>query len=375
MTTDVEKTHLLTQAIALAERSSGTGGPPRTDVGPLLQAYYRHVSTDDVGDRSAEDAVRRAGLALPHRRHAPAGHRPRPRLHADPGRARLVGRRPLGGRGRHRRHALPRRLGRRWSSPASSATSTWSSTRSSTWSATSPGGWRRSPAPTTSPRSRPRAPSASRGCTSRSAGSATTRTSTRSPLDVQRVLRDVRESVEDWDKMRQQARGIVEELRADPPARSRARSSSAAAPSSSGWPTTTSPSSATASTTSSATGRRLPARRARHRARHPARRPGHVVGVRQAAGQVAEKAREKTLLVLAKANSRSTVHRPAYLDYVGVKTFDDAGEVVGERRFLGLLLERGLHRVGLADPAAARAREGRPPPGRPRSRTATPARP
>ncbi|PKH37185.1 glutamate dehydrogenase [Nocardioides alpinus] len=48
------------------------------------------------------------------------------------------------------------------------------------------------------------------------------------------------------------------------------------------------------------------------------------------------KAREKTLLVLAKANSRATVHRPAYLDYVGVKTFGADGEVVGERRFLGL---------------------------------------
>ena len=52
---------------------------------------------------------------------------------------------------------------------------------------------------------------------------------------------------------------------------------------------------------------------------------------------VKAKAREKTLLVLAKANSRSTVHRPAYLDYVSVKTFGDDGEVVGERRFLGLL--------------------------------------
>src|SRR3712207_4576211 len=47
-------------------------------------------------------------------------------------------------------------------------------------------------------------------------------------------------------------------------------------------------------------------------------------------------AREKRLLVLAKANSRSTVHRPAYLDYVGVKVFDERGEIVGERRFLGL---------------------------------------
>ncbi len=41
-------------------------------------------------------------------------------------------------------------------------------------------------------------------------------------------------------------------------------------------------------------------------------------------------------LVLAKANSRATVHRPSYLDYIGVKRFDADGEVIGERRFLGL---------------------------------------
>ena len=51
---------------------------------------------------------------------------------------------------------------------------------------------------------------------------------------------------------------------------------------------------------------------------------------------VRAKAREKTLLVLAKANSKATVHRPVYLDYIGVKTFDANGEVDGERRFLGL---------------------------------------
>ncbi len=51
---------------------------------------------------------------------------------------------------------------------------------------------------------------------------------------------------------------------------------------------------------------------------------------------VAAKAREKTLLVLAKANSRATVHRPVHLDYVGVKKFDENGDVIGERRFLGL---------------------------------------
>ncbi|MFD3947675.1 NAD-glutamate dehydrogenase [Streptomyces sp. NPDC058579] len=48
------------------------------------------------------------------------------------------------------------------------------------------------------------------------------------------------------------------------------------------------------------------------------------------------KAREHKLLILTKANSRSTVHRPSYLDYVGVKKFDQSGNVVGERRFLGL---------------------------------------
>jgi glutamate dehydrogenase len=41
-------------------------------------------------------------------------------------------------------------------------------------------------------------------------------------------------------------------------------------------------------------------------------------------------------LVVTKANTRSTVHRPGYTDYVGVKRFDAAGQVVGEHRFLGL---------------------------------------
>ncbi|MFG1775695.1 NAD-glutamate dehydrogenase [Micromonospora sp. NPDC049048] len=45
---------------------------------------------------------------------------------------------------------------------------------------------------------------------------------------------------------------------------------------------------------------------------------------------------EKRLLIITKANSRATVHRSAYLDYIGFKVFDETGEVVGERRFLGL---------------------------------------
>ena len=47
-------------------------------------------------------------------------------------------------------------------------------------------------------------------------------------------------------------------------------------------------------------------------------------------------ARRPELLVVTKATSRSTVHRPGYLDYIAVKRFNLKGEVAGEERFLGL---------------------------------------
>ena len=58
---------------------------------------------------------------------------------------------------------------------------------------------------------------------------------------------------------------------------------------------------------------------------------------------VKERAPEPYLLNLTKANSRATVHRPAYLDYIGVKRFDDEGNVTGERRFLGLYTTAAYH--------------------------------
>ncbi len=42
------------------------------------------------------------------------------------------------------------------------------------------------------------------------------------------------------------------------------------------------------------------------------------------------------LVLVTKAMTRATVHRPAWLDYIAVKRFDAAGLVVGESRFLGL---------------------------------------
>ncbi len=42
------------------------------------------------------------------------------------------------------------------------------------------------------------------------------------------------------------------------------------------------------------------------------------------------------LLVITHDSERSTVHRPSWLDYIGVRRFDEAGRLTGEVRFLGL---------------------------------------
>ncbi|GAB3772967.1 glutamate dehydrogenase [Nocardioides ginsengisegetis] len=152
---------------------------------------------------------------------------------------------------------------------------------------------------------------------------------------VQRVLRDVRESVEDWDKMHAQVLAIVDELETSPPP---------------------------LDADEIRQGRELLTWLAENHFTFLGYReyklerdgddellravPGTGFGILRSdqdmsasfgklPAMVKAKAREKTLLVLAKANSRATVHRPAYLDYVGVKKFEN-GEVVGERRFLGL---------------------------------------
>ncbi|MCC7413556.1 MAG: NAD-glutamate dehydrogenase [Gammaproteobacteria bacterium] len=52
--------------------------------------------------------------------------------------------------------------------------------------------------------------------------------------------------------------------------------------------------------------------------------------------EIRDRARRPELLIVTKSNTRATVHRPVHMDYVGVKRFDDGGNVVGERRFLGL---------------------------------------
>ncbi|MDX8149796.1 NAD-glutamate dehydrogenase [Lentzea sp. BCCO 10_0061] len=60
------------------------------------------------------------------------------------------------------------------------------------------------------------------------------------------------------------------------------------------------------------------------------------------------------LLVLTQASAQSSVHRSVYPYYVGVKTFDSEGNVSGEHRFLGILSTTALHEDVLDIPVIER---------------------
>ena len=154
---------------------------------------------------------------------------------------------------------------------------------------------------------------------------------------LRRVLSDVREAVEDWPRMHAKALETAEGLREHPPAGISAEESDEAA-ALMRW---------VADDNFTFLGYReydLVSDDGRDRLRAV---PGTGLGILRAdpdhtreatylSDPVAARAREPRILVLTTANSRSTVHRPSYLDYIGVKRFDDAGGVIGERRFLGI---------------------------------------
>jgi len=58
---------------------------------------------------------------------------------------------------------------------------------------------------------------------------------------------------------------------------------------------------------------------------------------------VADLTRDPLPVALVKADARSTIHRPAYLDFIGVKCYDDAGGVAGARVFVGLYTAHVYH--------------------------------
>jgi glutamate dehydrogenase len=156
--------------------------------------------------------------------------------------------------------------------------------------------------------------------------------------DLHRVLADVRAAVEDWRPMRERVREIVGELAERPPPVDPEQLAEATALLQ--WIDedhftflgyreyelqTTDGEEFLACVAGSGLGI----------LREKERRPvSHSFA--QLPPEVRRRAREPNLLNLTKANSRATVHRPAYLDYIGVKRFDETGVVCGERRFLGL---------------------------------------
>ncbi|MCY7372500.1 MAG: NAD-glutamate dehydrogenase [Spirochaetaceae bacterium] len=160
--------------------------------------------------------------------------------------------------------------------------------------------------------------------------------------DLQRVLRDVREAVEDWPKMRDTAVRIADEFAEQPPA-GLPEQEVAEATELLRWLaadhfTFMGYREYVLDVFDPASGEEDGLLRGK---------PGTGLGILRAdqatsasfsrlPRQQRERARDPHVLVLTKGNSRSTVHRPAYLDYVGVKVFDADGAVVGERRFLGL---------------------------------------
>jgi len=57
-----------------------------------------------------------------------------------------------------------------------------------------------------------------------------------------------------------------------------------------------------------------------------------------------EYARRKDLVIITKANRRSLIHRTVAMDRIGIKRYDDRGNLIGEDRFLGLFTSAAYQR-------------------------------
>jgi glutamate dehydrogenase len=172
-------------------------------------------------------------------------------------------------------------------------------------------------------------------------------------VQLQRVLRDVREAVEDWPRMLAKAVASADELEESPPSTVPADEVTESVDllrwlvgehfTFLGFREYVLSEDGTTLDPVPGTGLGI------MRSDRPSKRAGIALSP-----EVRSLAREPRVLVLTKANSRSTVHRASYLDYVGVKTFDEAGNVVGERRFLGLFTSTAYTQSVLTIPVLRR---------------------
>src|SRR5690349_24714822 len=66
------------------------------------------------------------------------------------------------------------------------------------------------------------------------------------------------------------------------------------------------------------------------------REKGHARPLKSLSAHYMPQSGSVDALILTKTNARATVHRPGYMDYIGVLSFDKEGRPVREDRFLGL---------------------------------------
>ena len=158
--------------------------------------------------------------------------------------------------------------------------------------------------------------------------------------DLQRVLTDVRRAVADWGAMRQRARAIMAELEMRPPSTVDAGTVEPTVDflrwvddhhfTYLGYRSYDLVEEEGKAALRSVPGSGLGILR---------EEPGAPATVSELRPEAAATAREPRLLTVTKANTRATVHRTVPLDYVGIRRFDERGEVIGEHRFLGLFTQ------------------------------------
>ena len=62
----------------------------------------------------------------------------------------------------------------------------------------------------------------------------------------------------------------------------------------------------------------------------------HVINISELSNEAQEIAFSHQILILAKTELKSVIHRDTFIDYIGIKRFNDKGEVIGEHRIYGL---------------------------------------
>lgn len=144
------------------------------------------------------------------------------------------------------------------------------------------------------------------------------------------VLRDVEDAVEDWAKMHSKAEETIAALRSDPPPVPSHQLSSAIE---------------LLSWLNDNHFTYLGYREYRYDQQQPALVPVPSTGlgilradqdVEGAFHALPQPGSKPWLMIITKDNFKSRIHRPTYLDYIGIRTFAADGTVLGEQRFLGL---------------------------------------